>query len=185
MHGQPKDEVLTVGYRDGIILWRTITFTLHMLTRYIYPVLTPVHDRSGLYMMEKAGYLQRTGCRALDSEGKSHEVLELHICGVRYAVRRSDLVKAVSGRTLIQVEELTRNWEYYLGVTCGLAQVSVSGKALNIDLFGAGSFTLSLNTLRAVLYGRERLATIVRIPESPVQKLRRISAGQQTIGAVV
>ena len=136
-------------------------------------------------MMEKAGYLQRTGCRALDSDGSSHEVLELHICGARYAVRRSDLVKAVSGRTLIQVEELTRNWEYYLGVTSGLAQVSVSGKALNIDLFGAGSFTLALSALRAVLYGRERLAVIVRIPESPGQKLRRLADGQQTIGAVV
>jgi hypothetical protein len=136
-------------------------------------------------MMEKAGYLQRTGCHALDSDGHSHEVLELHICGARYAVRRSDLTKAVSGRTLIQVEELTRNWEYYLGVTSGLAQVSVSGKALNIDLFGAGSFTLSLNSLRAVLYGKERLAVIVRIPESPAQKLHRVAAGQQTIGAVV
>jgi hypothetical protein len=136
-------------------------------------------------MMEKAGYLQRTGCRALDSNGNSHEVVELHICGARYAVRRSDLAKAVSGRTLIQVEELTRNWEYYLGVTSGLAQVSVSGKALNIDLFGAGSFTLSLNTLRAVLYGKERLAVIVRIPESPAQKLRPLSQGQQTISAMV
>src|SRR5512136_594657 len=136
-------------------------------------------------MMEKAGYLQRTGCRALDNDGRSHEVLELHICGARYAVRRSDLAKAVSSRTLLQVEELTRNWEYYLGITSGLAQVSVSGKALNIDLFGSGSFTLSLNALHAVLYGRERLAVIVRIPESPVQKLRRTAAGQQTIGAVV
>ncbi|MFA5267312.1 MAG: hypothetical protein WC379_05015 [Methanoregula sp.] len=136
-------------------------------------------------MMEKAGYFQRTGCQALDREGHSHEVLELHICGARYAVRRSDLVKAISGRTLIQVEELTRNWEYYLGATSGLAQVSVSGKALNVDLFGAGSFTLSLNSLRAVLYGKERLAVIVRIPESPAQRLRRVAAGQQTIGAAV
>ncbi|HSA37554.1 MAG TPA: hypothetical protein P5013_01525 [Methanoregula sp.] len=136
-------------------------------------------------MMEKAGYLQRTGCQALDSDGHPHEVLDLHICGARYAIRRSDLAKAVAGRTLIQVEELTRNWEYYLGVTSGLAQVSVSGKALNIDLFGAGSFTLSLNTLRNVLYGKERLAVIVRIPESPAQKLRRVAADQQTIGAMV
>jgi len=136
-------------------------------------------------MMEKAGYLQRTGCHALDSDGHSHEVLELHICGVRYAVRTADLVKAVSGRTLVQVEELTRNWQYYLGMTSGLAQVSVSGKALNIELFGAGSYTLSLNTLRAVIYAKERLAVIVRIPESPAQKLRRVAVGQQTIGAVV
>jgi len=135
--------------------------------------------------MEKAGYLQRTGCNARDSEGQSHEVLDLHICGTRYAIRRPDLVKAISGHTLVQVEEITRNWEYYLGVTSGLAQVSASGKALNIDIFGSGSFTVSLNTLRAVLYGRERLAVIVRIPESPAQKLRRIAAGQQTIGALV
>ena len=161
------------------------TFTLHTLTRYILPVLTPVYDKRWSCMMEKAGYIQRTGCQALDGEGHTHEVLELHIRGARYAVRRSDLVKAVSGRTLIQIEELTRNWEYYLGVTSGLAQVSVSGKALNIDLFGAGSFTLSLNTLRAVLYGKERLAVIVRIPESPAQKLHRVAEGQQTIGAVV
>jgi hypothetical protein len=136
-------------------------------------------------MMEKAGYLQRTGCSALDSDGHLHDVLELHICGARYAIRRSDVVKAVSGRVMIQVEELTKNWEYYLGATSGLAQLSASGKALNIDLFGAGSFTLSLNSLRAVLYGRERLAVIVRIPESPVQKLRRTAEGQQTISAAV
>jgi hypothetical protein len=136
-------------------------------------------------MMEKAGYLQRTGCQALDSEGLRHEVLELHICGARYAVRRSDLVKAVSGRMMIQIEELTRNWEYYLGTTQGLAQISASGKALNVDLFGNGSFTLSLNALRAVLYGKERLCVIVRIPEFSLQKIRRAVEGQQTIGAIV
>ncbi|MCK9581025.1 MAG: hypothetical protein M0Q92_11365 [Methanoregula sp.] len=136
-------------------------------------------------MMEKAGYLQRTRCQALDSEGVLNEVLELHICGSRYAVRRADLIRAVSGRVMIQVEELTKNWEYYLGVTTGLAQISASGKALNIDLFGAGSFTISLNSLRAVLYGRERLASVVRIPDSSSQKLRRVVEGQQTIGAMV
>lgn len=135
--------------------------------------------------MQKAGYLQRTGACALDSYGVSNEVLELHICGSRYAVRRADLIRAVSGRMTIQVDELTRNWEYYLGATCGLAQVSASGKALNIDLFGTGSFTLSLNALRAVIYGRERLAGIVRIPDSSSQRLRRVASGQQTIGATV
>lgn len=135
--------------------------------------------------MQKAGYLQRTRCQAIDSEGVLNEVLELHICGARYAVRRSDLIRAVSGRVMIQIEELTKDWEYYLGATVGLAQVSASGKALNIDLFGTGSFTLSLNTLRAVLYGKERLAGIVRIPESSSQRLRRIDDSQQTIGAMV
>lgn len=135
--------------------------------------------------MEKAGYLQRTRCQALDSDGVINEVLELHVCGFRYALRRADLVRAVSGRVMIQVEELTKNWDYYLGATAGLAQVSASGKALNIDLFGMGSFTLSLNALKNVLYGKERLASVVRIPETHVQRLRRVVDGQQTIVAAV
>ena len=136
-------------------------------------------------MMEKAGYLQRTRCQAIDSDGVANEVLELHICGSRYALRRADLIRAVSGRVMVQVEELTKNWEYYLGATAGLAQVSVSGKALNIDLFGTGSFTIALSALRAVLYGKERVACVVRIPATPPGRLHRVAQGQQTIGVMV
>ena len=82
----------------------------------------------------------------------------------RYAIRRTDLVKAVAGHLFVQVEEIIHNYNYYLGTTKGLAQVSASGKALNIDIFNEGSFTVSLNTLRNVLHGRERQACIVKIP---------------------
>jgi hypothetical protein len=138
-------------------------------------------------MMEKAGYLQRTGYRAFDSDGNFHDVIEIHILGVRYAIRRSDLIKAVSGRLLVQVEEIIHNWNYYLGATRGLAQVSVSGKALNIDIFNEGSYTVSLTTLRNVLYGKERHAYIVKIPDPALQslKLRRISTDQKQISAMV
>ncbi|WP_321506473.1 hypothetical protein [uncultured Methanoregula sp.] len=136
-------------------------------------------------MMEKAGYLQRTGYSAIDSDGNMHEVIELHILGTRYAIRRSDLIRAVSGRVVVQVEELTRNWNYYLGITRGLAQVSASGKALNVELFGAGNFTLSLASLRAVMYGKERLAPVVKIPEISSQRFHRVVEGQQKLGATV
>jgi len=139
-------------------------------------------------MMQKAGYIRRTGCRAIDRDGRIHEVVELHIMGARYAVRLADLAKGMSGRqVVVQVEALVREWNYYLGTTCGLAQVSASGKALNIELFETGSFTVSLSALRSVIYGRERLANIARIPEepaSPVWKERRLS-GQQQISALV
>lgn len=135
--------------------------------------------------MEKAGYLQQTRCRAIDSEGMEHEVVELHVLGNRYAIRKTELLRAVSGRVYVQIEELTRNWDYYLGLTRGLAHVSASGKALNVDLFEAGTFTLSLTTLRAVMYGKERMAVIVRIPESSVVRIRRVVEGQQKIGAPV
>jgi hypothetical protein len=136
-------------------------------------------------MMEKAGYLQRTGCRAVDSEGTLHEVLDLHICGERFALRRSDLVRAVSCGMAVQVEELTRHYAYYLGITRGIAQVSLSGKALNIEMFNVGSFTLSLNTLRATMFGKERTALVARIPEQPGVKFLRIVEGQRTISATV
>lgn len=135
--------------------------------------------------MEKAGYLQQTRSQAFDQDGVSHDIAELHILGNRYAIRKSDLMKALSGRMYVQVEELTRDWNDYLGLTRGLAHVSASGKALNIDLFGSGNFTLSLAVLRAVIYGRERSVGIVRIPEAPAVRIRRAAEGQQTISAIV
>jgi hypothetical protein len=136
-------------------------------------------------MMVKAGYLQRTGCRAVDSEGILHEVVDIHICGERFGIRRSDLVRAVSGGTAVQVEDLTHNYAYYLGITRGLAQISLSGKALNIEVFNMGSFTVSLNTLRAIIFGNERTAPVARIPEQTGFRFRRTAEGQQTIGATV
>jgi hypothetical protein len=120
-------------------------------------------------MMKKSGYIQKTGCTAYDSDGKLHDFIELHIKGQRYAVRLSDLAGAITGRTHVQIESLTHNWNYYLGAVAGLAQVSLSGRALNIDLFDAGDFTVSLASLRAVLYGRSRVAIVVKIPETPFQ----------------
>jgi hypothetical protein len=117
-----------------------------------------------------------------------HEVAELHIMGNRYAIRLADLVKGMSGHVFVQVEGLTHEWNYYLGITCGLAQVSVSGKALNIELFETGTFTVSLAALRSVIYGKGRRAVVVKIPEQPALPAwrdREVSTGQQRITAVV
>ncbi len=137
--------------------------------------------------MEKAGYLQRTGIRAVDHDGVMHEVIEIHVHGLRYGIRRDGLAGAVTGRVFVQVEELTHNWNYYLGSTCGLAQVSVSGKALNIDLFNDGNFTVSLRALRNVMYGKDRYAFIMKIPEQTMQlsRTRRVSQDQKRISAAV
>lgn len=116
-------------------------------------------------MMQKSGYFRKTGCLAYDADGKSHEVVELHIRGERYAIRRAELARAIAGRVCVQVEALVHNWKYYLGAVTGLARVSASGKALNINLFGSGDFTVSLVALRAVLFGKERNAVVVKIPE--------------------
>jgi hypothetical protein len=138
-------------------------------------------------MMEKAGYLQRTGIRALDNDGVMHEVIEVHIHGLRYALRRDGLAGAITGRVFVQVEELTHNWNYYLGSTCGLAQISMSGKALNFDLFNEGCFTVSLRAVRNVMYGKDRYAFIMKIPEQTIQlhRPRKGSQDQKLISATV
>jgi len=137
--------------------------------------------------MERAGYIQRNGCRAYDSDGILHEVIEVHIQGSRYAIRVAGLAGAITGRVFVQVEELTHNWNYYLGLTCGLAQVSVSGKALNINLFNDGSFTVSLGALRSIMYGKDKYAFIMKIPGQSVQlsKMKRLSRDQMQIFATV
>jgi hypothetical protein len=138
-------------------------------------------------MMEKAGYLQRNGCRAFDSDGILKEVIEVHIRGSRYAIPVAGLAGAITGRVFVQIEELTHNWNYYLGSTCGLAQVSVSGKALNINLFNDGSFTVSLGALRAIMYGKDKYAFIMKIPDQSVQlsRMKRLSQDQMQISATV
>ena len=136
-------------------------------------------------MMEKAGYFQKTGAKALDCDGTPYEILEVHIQGARYAIRTRTLATAITGKVFVQVEDLARNWNYYLGNTCGLAQVSASGKALNIEIFQKGIFTISLAALRGVMYGRDRNATIAKIPEQAEQfiKMRRVAQDQQQICA--
>jgi ribosomal protein L25 (general stress protein Ctc) len=135
-------------------------------------------------MMEKSGYIRKTGAVAFDTEGIPHSIIELHIRGGRYAIRVPDLARAIAGRVCVQVDVLSHNWRYYLDRVAGLAQVSASGKALNIDLFGAGDFTVSLRSLRAVIYGRERSAVIVKVPNRPFQdRSGNVTCGQQQLGA--
>jgi len=134
-------------------------------------------------MMKKSGYFRKTGCMAYDADGVTHEVIELHIQGVRYAVRRADLARAIAGKVCVQVEALVHNWQYYLGAVTGLAQVSASGKALNIDLFGTGNFTVSLLALKSILFGRERSAVIVAIPEHDEYPYRKVPFCQQRLEA--
>jgi hypothetical protein len=137
-------------------------------------------------MMKKSGYFRRTGSIAYDAAGSPHEIIELYIQGERFAIRLADLARAIGGRVHVQVESLTHNWKYYLGGISGLAQVSGSGKALNIDLFNAGDFTVSLKCLRAVMYGMERSAVIVKIPDTPPNprsSTKKGAPGQRHLGA--
>jgi hypothetical protein len=148
----------------------------------------PVHYYKGRrsFKLQKAGYVKRSGFKAIDGGGNVYEVVDLHIMSASYAIRLEELVNAISGHGCVQIEGLTHEWNYYLRDTCGLAQVSASGKGLNIELFNGGTFTVSLAALRSVIYHEAQYAAIVNIPEQPAQPVwrdRRISPEQQMISA--
>ncbi len=137
--------------------------------------------------MEKAGYLQRTGYRAFDSDGNMHEIIELHILSITVC----DSCRPILQRPYPVVYLCRSRTSPITGIitldpTSGLGQVSVSGKALNIDIFNGGSFTVSLRALGNVMYGKDRFALIMKIPEAlHSQKMRRVTLDQKRISAVV
>ena len=156
------------------------------LTESLNSTSTHTYERRQFSRLQRVGYAQRTGRTATDSRGFECEILDIYILGTGYAIRLEDLVRTIAERGAVRIEELSREWKYYLGAHCGLAQVSASGKGLNIELFTGGLYTTSLVALRRVIERRERYAAIAKIPEPPVMpagKDRRISPGQQRISA--
>jgi hypothetical protein len=143
-------------------------------------------ERTRFFRLQKVGYAERTGRRAVDSGGFEYEVMDLHIRGTRYAIRLEDLARAIAEHGAVRIEEITREWRSYLGAACGLAQVSASKKGFNIELFDGGQYTTPLAALCRVMENRERSAPVAKIPEPPVlstKRDRRISPEQQRLAA--
>ena len=115
-------------------------------------------------MMKNAGYLQLNRRPVLDEEGIPQDVLELYLYGTRLWIRINELRKALRSGLSVNVERIQRNWMAYIGKSAGHARISKSGKALNIDLSNGERFTVSLDSLHAVLCSRERYASIAVLP---------------------
>ena len=116
--------------------------------------------------MENVGYILMDRVKVLNWEGNEEEILSLNIRGRRFGIRTSEIENLLDGGTEAKVERLRRNWRFYLDGVEGVAEVSRSGKALNIELFGSGRYTLSLQGLRSVLSGGSRYAMVAGYPGS-------------------
>jgi len=114
--------------------------------------------------MENVGYILMDRSRVLDGEGGEEEVLTLHIRGMRFGVRASEMEGLLGGLAQARVERLRRNWRFYLDGVEGVAEVSRSGKAVNIELFASDRYTISLRALRQVLSGECRYAMVAEVP---------------------
>ena len=114
--------------------------------------------------MENVGYIVMDRSRVLDGEGNEEEVLSLHIRGMRFGIRTSEMEDLLGSGAAARVERLRRNWRYYLDGVDGVAEVSRSGKAVNIELHAAGRYTISLRALRSVFSGESRYAMVAEVP---------------------
>ena len=114
--------------------------------------------------MENVGYILMDRSRVLDGEGNEEEVLSLSIRGKRFGVRTTEVKDLLESGTQARVERLRRNWRFYLDGVDGVAEVSRSGKAVNIDLFASDRYTVSLRALRSVVSGESRYAMVAEVP---------------------
>jgi hypothetical protein len=115
-------------------------------------------------MMKRAGYAQLNRRPVLGEDGIPLEVLELHVYGTRLCILLGELRDALYYGSLAGVEKIQWNWLASVGNRAGTAQVSKSGKALNIELSCGERFTLALDSLQAVLCCREKFVSVAALP---------------------
>ena len=114
--------------------------------------------------MENVGYILMDRSRVLDGDGNEEEVLSLSLRGRRFGIRAPELTSLLDGGDPARVERLRRNWRSYLDGVEGVAELSRSGKAVNIELNDAEFYTVSLRALRSVLSGESRYAMVAGVP---------------------
>ena len=114
--------------------------------------------------MENVGYILMDRSKVLDGEGNEEEVLSLSLRGRRFGIRAPELAALLHGGDPARVERLGRNWRCYLDGVEGVAGLSRSGKAVNIELSGSEWYTVSLRALRSVLSGESRYAMVAGVP---------------------
>jgi hypothetical protein len=114
--------------------------------------------------MENVGYILMDRSKVLDGDGNEEEVLSLHIRGRRFGIRAPEVAALLGGGDPARVENIRRNWRSYLDGVEGVAELSRSGKAVNIELSASEWYTVSLRALRAVLSGESRYAMVAGVP---------------------
>ena len=140
----------------------------------LHSISSHSHEKKRISRLQRVGYAQRTGRTAIDSRGFEYEILDIYILGTCYAIRLEDLVRAIAEHGAVRIEELPREWKYYLGAHCGLARYRFWGKGLNIELFPGGAATQPRLWHSRIIESRERYAAIAKIPEQSVMPTGKI-----------
>lgn len=132
-------------------------------------------------MLEKAGFMQKAKSVTIDEEGNPTEIIELVLDGNRFGISLEDLKRAIKGKISARTFRLRINWKQYVSTTAGLAYLSCSGKALNIELIDGNRYTVSLDSLKSLLCRRSSYAPVARLPMSSSIKYPTIIGDYQRV----
>lgn len=132
-------------------------------------------------MLDKAGYIQNAKVVTIDEDGLPTEIVELVIDGVRYGIITDDLKKAVKGRISARTFKIRMNWKQYVSETVGIAYLSYSGKAMNLEFMSGNRYTVSLDSLRSLLVRRSAYAPVARLPMSSSPRYASVLGGTQRV----
>jgi hypothetical protein len=130
-------------------------------------------------MLEKAGYMQKAKTITIDEEGFPTEIIELVLDGKRFGIGMDDLKRAIRGKISARTFQLRMNWKQYVSSTVGLAYLSYSGKAMNIELIDGNRYTVSLDSLKSLLCKRSSYAPVARLPMSSAIKFPSLAGDSQ------
>jgi len=142
--------------------------------------LTIVYNRVNK-MLDKAGYIQNAKVITINEEGFPTEIVELVIDGVRYGIVTDDLKRAVNGKISARTFKIRMNWKQYVSETVGMAYLSYSGKALNIEFMSGNRYTVALDSLKSLLIRRSAYAPVARLPMSSSARYASVLGGTQRV----
>ena len=114
-------------------------------------------------MLERAGYIQRGRCAAVDGEGRSSRIVEAVLNGRQFGVRVWELRQALDGRRPARVEVLRRDWGPVLGGTVGRAEVLGAKTAITLTLVTGERYTVPIVALRALLARAAAFAPVAAV----------------------
>lgn len=132
-------------------------------------------------MLDKAGYMQKARAITIDEDGIPAEIIEIVVDGRRFGIRIEELRDAIRGRVSARTFRLRINWKQYVSTTAGLAYLSYSGKALNIEFMDGNRYTVSLDSLKSLLTRRSSYAPVARLPISSNTRIPGILCENQEI----
>jgi hypothetical protein len=130
-------------------------------------------------MLDKAGYMQKAKSVTIDEYGLPIEVIELVIDGRRFGIHIDELLNAIRGTVSARTFKLRINWKQYVSETAGLAYLSQSRKAVNIELMDGNRYTVSLISLKSLLNRRSSYAPVAKLPISSIPRYNTIFNGSQ------